>query len=407
MVLGWLTGHAALLYLRVNDLRFAASWLACTAALLGCSSQGIDSPDDATGGTAGAGTAGTRIETVTLVDVYKPRTKTAFSATALAFNPTIDGELWVTLKQFPSGKPCTLDTDTGCNALRGVMAVISDAAGDAPSGVIKEDGNSWHFMRRPNAIAWGDDLLFSACGEALTDNYEGSGDPYAGPVLWSADPTIFGVEPEPGENGTHLDMLHETPYCMGIAHESGTAFWAFNGDAGSLDRVNFNRPHQIGGEDHSDGEVKRYITGKLLRVPEVPSHLAYDTARQLVYVVDTGHGRVLSVDPSTATPGDDIRVYDEQLQSSGAMDGATISELVPPALLQRPSGIALGNDVVYVTDNATSLIYSFDTAGKLQKTYDTGLPSGSLAGIALGPDSKLYVTDLLTGGVHRIDLDAK
>ncbi len=400
----------------MNDLRFAASWLVCSAALLGCSSQGIDSPDDAAGGTTGSGAtagtggtagSGTTTEAVTLVDVYTPKTKTAFSATALAFNPTIDGELWVTLKQFPSGKPCTLNIDTGCSALRGVMAVITDATGDAPSGVIKEDGNSFHFMRRPNAIAWGDDLLFSSCGEALTDNYEGSDPPYAGPVLWSADPAIFGVKPEPGQNGTHIDMLHETPYCMGIAHESANAFWAFNGDAGSLDWVNFNRPHAVGGEDHSDGEVKRYVTGELLRVAEVPSHLAYDTARNLVYVADTGHARVLSVDPSTARAGGKIPVYDEKLQSSGAMDGATLTELVPPGLLTKPSGLALAEDVIYVTDNATSLIYSFDTAGGLQKIYDTALPSGSLAGIALGADSKLYVTDLLSGAVRRVEVAAK
>jgi DNA-binding beta-propeller fold protein YncE len=400
----------------VNDLlRLTASALICGASLLGCSSQGLDSPDDAGGGNGGtAGTGASAGNTPTsggggargVVDIYTPKTKVAFSATALAFNPMVDGELWVTLRQFPSDKPCAKDGDAGCAALPGVMAVITHATGDAPSAVIKEDGNAWHFMRRPSAVAWGDGLLFAACGEARTDNFENEKTPYSGPVLWSSDPAIFGVKPTAQQNGTHLDMLHETPYCMGIGHESANAFWAFNGDAGSLDRVDFHGPHAIGGADHSDGEVKRYIDGQLLRVPEVPSHLVYDSKRKLVYVADTGHGRVLSVDPSTATAGADIQVY-ETLQSSGTMDGATVAELVPPGLLRQPSGIALANDELYVTDNATSLIYVFDITGTLQHTYDTELPPGSLAGIALGPDSKLYVTDLSSGAVHRVEVAAK
>ncbi len=412
----WLTARTALRFARVNDLRLAASALIYSAALFGCSSEALDSPDDTPGGAAGSGgTTGTGATSGAaatsgasgsgIVDIYTPKTKVPFSATALAFNPMVSGELWVTLRQFPSGKPCAKDGDAGCAALPGVIAVVSNATGAAPAAVIKEDGNAWHFMRRPSALAWGDGLLFAACGEALTDNLEDGGDPYSGPVLWSSDSTIFGVKPTAAQNGTHLDMLHETPYCMGIAHESANAFWAFNGDAGSLDRVDFHRPHAVGGADHSDGEVTRYITGQLLRVPEIPSHLVYDSARSLVYVVDTGHGRVLSVDPSTAKLAGPIAVY-ETLQSSGAMDGATLSELVPPGLLQQPSGIALANDTLYVTDNATSLVYAFDTSGRLQHTYDTALPTGSLAGITLGPDSKLYLTDLLSGGVHRVELTA-
>jgi len=46
----------------------------------------------------------------------------------------------------------------------------------------------------------------------------------------------------------------------------------------------------------------------------------------------------------------------------------------------------------------------FDTAGKLQQTFDTALPAGSLAGITVGPDAKLYVADLLSGGVHRLEI---
>lgn len=346
----------------------------------------------------GDGTPGS----VSVALVYQPALRVELSATALAFNRAVEGELWVALRQFPSGLPCTEADSRGCSALPGVMAIIQDAPTDAPEVTVKEDGNSWHFMRRPTAIAWGEGELFGACGEAWTDNYEDIDVPYAGPVLWSSDPAIFGVEPKAGQNGTHLDMLHGTPYCMGIAHESANIYWAVNGDAGALDRYDFHVPHQIGGEDHSDGEIYRYIKGELLRVPEVPSHAAYDRELSLVYVADTGHGRVLAVDPSTATPGGPIATY-EILAGSGERVGATVVELVPPGALERPSGLALVGDTLLVTDNATSLIHAFDKQGNELGAFDTGLPEGSLAGVTVGPDGKVYFTDLLTGAVRRID----
>jgi hypothetical protein len=334
--------------------------------------------------------------------VYRADARVPLSATDLAFNGAAEDELWVALRQFPSGLPCGMDDESGCSALPGVMAVISGATGNAPEAVIKEDGNAWHFMRRPTALAWGEALLFAACGEALTDNYEDVDIPYAGPALWSSDPAIFGVKPKPDQNGTHLDMLHETPYCMGVAHEAGNAYWVFNGHAGSLDRVDFHAPHVIGGEDHDDGEVHRYVTGELRRVPEVPSHLAYDAERGLVYAADTGNHRLVSVDPSTATPGGEIDVW-ELLQSSGEMVGATLRELVAPGTLDSPSGLTYEGGKLYVTDNATSLIHVLDADGRPLATYDTALPSGSLSGIALGPDGKLYVTDLKTGSAYRFE----
>jgi hypothetical protein len=399
----------------VLSLRYRAFVLAGTATLLACSSTAIseEPPSGAGGSGGGSGTAsppdeaspylgdGT-LDSVTLVEIFAPQAKVALSATSLAFNPTVPGELWVALRQFPSGKPCTEADQRGCAALPGLMAVVSDATGPAPTADLKEDGNSWHFMRRPTAMAWSDGALFASCGEAYTDNFEDVPVPYAGPALWSSDPGIFGVEPTAGQNGTHLDMLHETPYCMGIAWEADNVYWAVNGDAGSLDRYDFNVPHQIGGEDHSDGEVYRYVTGELTRVPEVPSHAAYDAARELVYVADTGNGRVLSVDPSPAQRTGDIATY-EELKGSGEMSGAAVFELVPPGTLELPSGLAFAKDRLFVTDNATSRIHVFDAEGKELERLDTGLPTGSLAGITLGPDQKLYFSDAKTGRVLCVE----
>jgi hypothetical protein len=373
------------------NLRLLARPLLVSAFLVGCSSEALDDETEKS----------PEPKLLALEPVYTPKARVSLSATALAFNASVPGELWVVLRQPPSGLRCTMDDDRGCSALRGMMGVVSDATGDAPHGVIKEDGNSWHFMRRPTAIAWGEGELFGTCGEALTDNYEDVEVPYAGPVLWSSNPSIFGVEPEAGQNGTHLDMLHESPRCMGIAHESGNAFWIWNGEAGALDRVDFHAPHPIGGEDHDDGEVFRYAAGELLRVPEIPSHVVYDAGKGLVYAADTGHGRILSVDPRTAELAGEIDTWEVLRNGSGNMAGATLSNLVPPGRLQKPSGLWLDGERLYVTDNATSEVWVFDTDGTAQKRYTTGLPVGALAGITRGPDGRLYLSDLQSGNVFR------
>src|SRR5690606_5406775 len=248
-------------------------------ASLGCSSEALDSPDDPQGPSADStavalGTGDGSPESMELVTLFTPTGE--LSATALAFDPLRSGELWVTLRRFPTDAPCTMTVTTGCAALIGEVALIQDATGDSPEVTMKEDGNAWHFMRRPTSIAFGTNGNLATCGEARTANYEDQPSNYNGPTLWSSDPAIFGVPPKPGQNGTHLDMLHETPFCMGIAHERDNVYWTFNGELGALDRYDFNEPHQIGGEDHADGELFRYVEGAVARTPEIPSHLAYD-----------------------------------------------------------------------------------------------------------------------------------
>ena len=336
---------------------------------------------------------------VELVPLYTP--PRAWSATALAFDPLREGELWVTLRQFPSNEPCLMIATDGCSALEGEVALVKQATSPAPTMTLEKDGNAWHFMRRPTAIAFGDNGNLSTCGEARTDNYEDEAIDYAGPVLWSSDPTIFGVTPGPGQNGTHIDMLHESPFCMGIAFDHDNAYWAFNGQAGSLDHYDFHAPHVVGGEDHSDGELERYVTGELSRVPEVPSHLALDSARRELYVADTGNGRVLRLAVDTGRRGADVPALDP-IQIHYQVDGAQLDTVVPPGTLVAPSGLTLTGDALIVTDNATSWIWWFSRAGDVLGHVDTGLAAGSLSGITVGPDAQLYLSDLKTGNAYRV-----
>jgi hypothetical protein len=323
-----------------------------------------------------------------------------WEATALAFDPTRAGDLWVTVRQPPTTLPCTEDDGRGCAALIGQVALVQNATAAAPSVRVKQDGNAWHFMRRPTSISFGDDGLLASCGESRTDNYPDEDIDYSGPTLWSSDPTIFGVKPKEGQNGTHLDMLHDSPFCMGIAHERDHVYWVFNGQLGALDRYDFHEPHVIGGEDHSDGEFHRYVQGEVLRVPEVPSHLALDATHGELYVADTGHARVMRLILGSGTPGADVPTLDP-IAVHQAVDGATFDEVIPSDAIARPSGLALFRDELIVTDNESGVISAFDRDGRRLAQLATGLVG--LAGVAIGPDHKLYVADMATGSAYRVE----
>lgn len=338
---------------------------------------------------------------VELVPLYEA--PVAWTATALAFDPLRSGELWVTLRRVPSNQPCLESARSGCAALEGEVALVKDATSATPSMTIKKDGNAWHFMRRPSSIAFGQNGNLATCGEARTDNYEDEAVDYSGPVLWSSDPTIFGARPQADQNGTHIDMLHESPFCMGIAHERDNVYWVFNGKLGALDRYDFHAPHAVGGDDHADGELSRYVEGQLERVPEVPSHLALDQDSGQLYVADTSGARILRLDIASGVPGAEVPTLDP-IMVHRRMDGASLRAVVAPGSLTAPSGIALTADRLIVTDNATSRIWWFTVDGTPIGSVDTGLPAGSLSGIAVGPDDKLYLSDLLTGAAYRVEV---
>ncbi len=345
----------------------------------------------------------------TFTPIYDATTDTTqpFYPTDLAFNSFVGDELWITLRQPLTDKTCDYGNTTGCPWLIGEVAIVEGATTmpDTPPVIeLKQDANAWHFMRRPTSLSFNTDDTFSSCGEAYTDNYEDQDPPYAGPVLWSADPSIFGAKPpaDSPTDSTHIDMLHESPYCMGVAHDHANVYWVFNGDAGSLDRYDFHQPHEPGGDDHSDGELERYVTGQMKRIPEVPSDLVFDADSELLYAADSGHGRIVALDTTSGKPGDSVVAYDP-IQTHYAMDGAKLHEIVKPGRLGVPSGLTLYEGVLFVTDVLNSNIVAYDAAGHTLATLSTGLPPGSLAGITIGPDGHAYFVDQVSRRVLRVD----
>jgi hypothetical protein len=289
---------------------------------------------------------------------------------------------------------------SGCDALGGKVTIIKDVQAETLEAAALEDGNAWHFMRRVTALAFSEDDTFATVGEARTGNFTNDRGDYMGPTLWSSDPAIFAVDF--GRNGSHLDMLHATPFGMGIAHERDHVFWAFNGQVGAVDRYDFLAPHEPGGDDHSDGMVARYVTGQLARLENIPSHMEFAPDKRRLLIADTGHGRVVVLDTQTGNEGARIQTAEDQVHAHQVND-ALLSELVPPGVLTWPSGLAVRAQGFVVADAASNQLYEFSFEGELRHRFETGLEAGSLAGLEFGPDGRLYGVISKPASVVRFD----
>jgi DNA-binding beta-propeller fold protein YncE len=224
-----------------------------------------------------------------------------------------------------------------------------------------------------------------------------------GPALFTTDPAILG-KATAGGLGSHVDMLHNSPFCRGIAHQSANVFWVFNSFDSSIDEYNFNKLHEPGGDDHSDGEIYRFVAGKVKGAADgTPSHVFFDAEDSFLYIADTGNGRVVRLDTTKGTKGGHLDRQFEPLKSDAMMMGTDLEVIVPAGTLAKPSGIEIHGGLVYVTDAATSTFNVFDKTGMPVRSLATDLPPGSLAGFTFGPDEKIYFTDKVGGRILRID----
>lgn len=316
------------------------------------------------------------------------------------FNPYTEGELWVVNRKD--------DSVVRFNNV-GTAEQTSDR---------RVDAFAEHFMEEVSAISFSatetykDGAIFGTCQESNnTYNDKAMGNGFMGPALWTSDWEVFGFNnPEAvtaiGDKlGSHLDMMHESPFCMGLGWETKNVYWTVDGQDQTISRYDFAEHHFPGYDDHSDGTVTRYMDVEYTRVPDVPSHIVYSPSEQAVYYNDTGTGRVLRFDPAAAVMGKDRSKRSMDHGVFHHMNGGELTVVASADTavgMQNPSGLTLAGDVLYVTDNATSTIFAIKTDGTVIDWLETGLPAGSLMGVRVDPEGSVWFVDAEANELVRL-----
>lgn len=279
--------------------------------------------------------------------------------------------------------------------------IVFDPGTEEQSWERRKDGYAMHFMEETMAFSFDPGVQFGSCGESLNSyNDRYPPDYFMGPVLWSADLDIF-AEQDPIGLGSHLDMNHESPLCMGIAWEVANVYWVFDGYHGNIVRYDFQQDHGVGMDDHSDAIIHRLREPTVERVPQAPGHMMVHHASGWLYVADPGGGRVLRLDIASGEKGPDLRETEEPVQEYAWWEGVRWEEVVTG--LDRPGSIAVSTDRLFVGEWGTGVIHEYTLAGEPLRTLDTEVGPEKLYGIELGPDEKLWLVELATPGAWRID----
>ena len=290
---------------------------------------------------------------------------------------------------------------------QGGSVVIYDNAGEAgQTDIQRVDGNAFHFMALPTAIAFSGNTnfgtsqgVFNANGSLGTEP-----NPFTGPSLWSSDLNIFAQNAGPGTNGSHLDMLHESPQGQGMANESGNAFWIFDGNTSDIVRYDFAEDHGPGNDYHADATVRRYPGVNVTMDPneKVSSHLVVSNG--WVYSVDYGNDRVLRIELGTGVSGGTPAFgQTEPLVEYTNVTGYTMNDVVTTGLVE-PSGIDIIEDRMIVSDYNTGDVIIYDISS-MPATELGRIATGAtgIMGVKIGPNGKIWYVDYDANTVNRID----
>ncbi len=308
----------------------------------------------------------------------------------LDFHPVLTrNELWVVLR--------------GTEFSGGSTVKFSNAGQPNQTFLWQRDDNATHFMDLPSAIAFSENENFATSPSVYDANHDGN-DPFTGPSLWSSDPNVYCHTP-PGGNGSHLDMLHQSPYSMGICYQEDNSFWVFDNNTQDIVFYDFKKDHGPGNSDHSDGIIRRYTGLGIQGDPQnvIPSHLVLDKNNNILYFTDTDNDRVMMMDITSGTFAGNLSPYEPTAEYS-SWSNATFSVAADSAL-DKPCGIDFIGDRLLVSEYNTGdiIVYVVNgtTAVEMGRIV-TGAPG--ITGIKVGPDGKIWYTNMITNEVVRLDM---
>jgi hypothetical protein len=301
----------------------------------------------------------------------------------LDFNPNRAGELWI--------------VNEGTESTGGSTVMFTGLETNQQTFDLRKDENAWHFMSLPTAVAFSNNGDWAISPGVLDANHQGG--TFTGPSLWSSDLSVYAMPS--GGNGSHLDMLHGSPYSMGIASEEENVYWVFDGYNGYLCKYDFGHDHGPGNDDHSDGKIFRYKEVKLKKNKTVPSHLVLDEQKKYLYIVDGGNKRILRVNILTGSKFRNLATTNEPLKEHAEMTGVEW-EVFYDQNLQNPCGIDLNGNRLFVSDFETGEIICIDINTKEEMArFNTGI--SGIRGIRIDAKNKLWFVSYAENTLNKIE----
>ncbi|MEZ5016028.1 MAG: T9SS type A sorting domain-containing protein [Flavipsychrobacter sp.] len=280
----------------------------------------------------------------------------------------------------------------------GSVSIFFDANKSTQSSEFRRDSHAGHFMIRASAMAIGDNGNFATVHEIQNTNSQSP--TFMGPALWSTDTSIFARLEQSNWDpstllGSHLDMLHQSPFAMGIAHDNANVYWVFDGYSGNICKYDFKTPHVVGGDYHADGEIYRYSDVSVKRKVGVPSHMVLDKQNDWLYIVDGGNNRIIRM---KTTSGNDAGGLSpdpgamEPLAKYRKMTGATVEVLVSSGLTS-PCGIDYKDNRIVVTDNATGEIIIYDVSSAPATEVGRIQSDAGIMGVRIDWDNGIWLVN--------------
>jgi hypothetical protein len=293
----------------------------------------------------------------------------------------------------------------------GASVVIFYNTGTATqTSELRRDSHNGHFMIRSTAIAIGNNGNFGSAQEAKNTSSSPTST-FMGPALWSTDTAVFArinqnnwVDNQP--LGSHLDMLHQSPFGMGIAHDHDNVYWYFDGYNGNICKYDFAMPHSIGGDNHANGIIHRYTSATVTRKANLPSHMVLDKENNWLYIIDGGGNKIIRLKTTSGTVGASLPVpatANEPLAEYKEVTGATI-ETVASMGFTAPCGIDYKNNRLVVSDNTTGELIIYDVTN-MPATEVGRINTGAagVMGVRIANDNRIWFVNNTTKELVRID----
>lgn len=278
------------------------------------------------------------------------------------------------------------------------------------TATVVKDGNSWHFMALASSLAFGDNGNWATAQDILDANH--SNTKFTGPALWSSDFSIYGKAGNPptsNNNGSRLDVTHQSPYGKGIAFESENIYWVMDGYDNTLKRYDFKKLNTPGArDDQDDDEVRVYTDFSFDRNKSLPAHIVIDEDKKWLYGCDTEGKRVFRVDITSGSYANSLTTTNPEALAAFDEYTGIKEETILDTALSQPVGIDVKGDRLLISDYGTRklILFDLDNMKELGKISFPSLNNPGLKGVKIGPDGNIYFVDGNNGMVFRLENDS-